>query len=192
MTTADVLHAAADEVENWPTHHADRELRHGAGGAIYTLLFEAAKQRYGWTAIQHLQHHLRGELPHGQLQHWRTTDRAAVAKALRDAAGQPPADDLEAATLHTQLAGFRQALADAVGWHHLDVATLVREVADRATRDRERLTRLHAALHVALHHARPDGGDARDEVAGARMVLADLRRMLGEPDRCRTDGCRAH
>ncbi len=149
MTVAAVLTAAADEVERWPQHHADRELRNGAGGAIFCLLFETAKQMYGWTAIQHLQKHLTGHLPHGQIQHWRETDRAAVVEALRAAAKEPAAVDAEAQSMRSSLGDFRRELCDAVGWLTYDVATLVREVGNEMGRLRRENARLTAELEDA-------------------------------------------
>lgn len=46
---AEVLASAADEVERWPQHVADRALKTGAGRAVFGLLFETAKRMYGWT-----------------------------------------------------------------------------------------------------------------------------------------------
>lgn len=139
-----VLNAAADEIERWGEHKTRYELKPGAGGAVFTVLFETAKRLYGWTAIQHLQKHLGAELGSGQLQHWRETDQSAVVKALREAAQAPTAPDVEAETLRVQLADFHAALAEAMGWLGYDVTTLVREVGSemaRLRKDKERLER---------------------------------------------------
>lgn len=85
MSAAEVLRAAADEVESWPDHYAERELRN-PGGAAFTLLYEHARRLYGAPAIQAMERHLRGALPHGQLQHWSGVDRAGMAAAIRAAA----------------------------------------------------------------------------------------------------------
>lgn len=138
MTTAAVLHAAADTLERQETHRTDRDLRNGAGGHIFGLLFETAKQLYGWPAICHLQQHL--GIP--QIQHWQEADRGAVVKALRDAADQPVSSDIETAALRAKLADFHTALADAMGWLTYDVTTLVAEVGNEMSqlrRDNERL-----------------------------------------------------
>jgi hypothetical protein len=141
-----VLHAAADEVERWPSHKADYELRAGAGGAIFTLLFEQAKQMYGWTAIEHLQKRLGSALAHGQIQHWRETDRAAVVKALRDAAAESADEDVEAVTLRAKLSELHTRLADACGWPGLDVNTLATEVTHHMQRLEADCDRVAASL----------------------------------------------
>ena len=141
MSVTAVLAATADRIERWPDYKIRHELRPGAGGAVYTELFEVAKQMYGWAAVEHLQKHLGG---HGQLQHWRETDQQRVVKTLREAAGQPAADDAEAAAARAKLDEFHAALAEAMGWLGYDVTTLVREVGSemgRLRRENERLQR---------------------------------------------------
>lgn len=142
MSAAEVLNAAADELDCTDTHRADRDLHNGAGGHVFTLLYETAKRLYGWTAIEHLQHHLRGQLPGGHIQQWAETDRHAVAKALREATGQPTLPDLETVALRAKLTEFEHALADATGWHGLDPATLVRETGLELARLRKTVKRL--------------------------------------------------
>ncbi len=160
-----VLLAAADEVDGWAEHKAAYNLRTGAGGAIFCLLFEQAKQMYGWTAIEHLQKRLGSALPHGQIQHWQETDRVAVAKALRDAANQPVDTDVEVTSLRAKLSDFHERLAEASGWLSYDVTTLVTEVTDRmrsleADRDR-------TAVRLA---------ESEQKNAKLRTELAELRR----------------
>lgn len=131
-SVADVLNTAADEVDRWPAHTSHYNLRTGAGGSVFGLLFETAKQLYGWTAIQALERHLGNQLPHGQIQHWRETDQAAVSAALRSAAAAPIAEDTEVAALRAKLSDLHQRLAAAVGWPGIDqVDVLVHEVAGR-------------------------------------------------------------
>jgi hypothetical protein len=109
-------------------------------------LFETARQLYGWTAVQHMQRHLGAAVRSGQLQHWRETDRAAVVKTLRDAAGEAPTPDLEVETMRGVLAGFHAELAEAMGWLSYDVSTLVRETAAEVARLRAANERLQRQL----------------------------------------------
>lgn len=149
-----VLAAAADEVERWPDHHATRELRAGAGGAIFCLLYETAKQMYGWAAIEHMEKVLGA----GQIQHWRETDRVAVAKALREAAGIEPAPDVEVQAVRAKLTAFHTRLAEAMGWLGYDVTTLVAQVGDEMGRlrdENEKLKRQVADMANAARTANP-------------------------------------
>lgn len=90
MSIAAVLNAAADHLDDMEQFRVDRDFKHGAGGAMFVLLYEIAKQLYGTTAIKHLERHLRGQLPHGQIQYWAEADRHVVAKTLREAAAAAP------------------------------------------------------------------------------------------------------
>lgn len=142
MTVSAVLNAAADSLKGREEFRVERDLRNGAGPAMFELLYETAKQLYGWTAIEHLQRHLGATLPTGQIQHWQETDQAAVLKALRAAAGETPPVDLETETLRAKLGQFHGALAEAMGWLVAEPAVLVRETVaevERLRKDNERL-----------------------------------------------------
>jgi hypothetical protein len=86
VSAADVLSTAADEIGAWPQWRADREFRHGAGGELFSYLIELGGRLYGPTAVGMVERQLRGELAHGQLQHWQACDRTVVVATLRAAA----------------------------------------------------------------------------------------------------------
>lgn len=143
MTANTVIAHAADEIERWPAYRV-RELRGGAGPAVYTALFESATHLYVWPAVHLLQKHLGAKLRSGQLQHWRQTNHDVVVNTLREAAEQPPPADLEVQTLRAKLAEFHMELAQGMGLYGYDVATLVRETVaevERLRRENDRLSR---------------------------------------------------
>lgn len=154
MSIPAVLHAAADQVERWQEHEARRELKNGAGGSIFCLLFETAKQAYGWTVIQHLQRHLGSQLPGGQIQRWRETDRAAVVKVLREAAEVPLAPNAEVDAIRSRLDDFHRQLAEGMGWLTYDVTTLVGETVNEVGRLRATVKQLERQLAEEQRRAR--------------------------------------
>lgn len=161
MTINEVLAAAANEFEQREPFRVDRDLRHGAGGMVFELLFETAKRLYGWTAIQHLQNVLRAELPHGQIQHWREADRATVVKVLREAAGVEPAPDVAVAA---ERARHEAAAARLIADLEADVAWQQKTYGG-STDPREksalgRLVGMQDALRMVRQHLTPKGTDA--------------------------------
>lgn len=148
---AEVLSAAADEVDRWQEHTAKHELRVGAGGAVFQMLYETSKRLYGWTAITHLEAFLGNALAHRQIQHWRETDRAVVSQTLREAAGGPVSVDLAVDTQRAYLSQMQQDLAAALGWGHIpEVSVLVREAAARIKHLEKETLRLRQELEEAL------------------------------------------
>lgn len=191
MSVPEVLAAAADEIESREPHHRDRDYRGGAGGQVYADLFEAARRLYGWPAVVHLQHHLRGDLPGGQLQHWRETDPAVVVKTLREAAGVTPAADVEVVALRAQMADVCARLAAAMGWLHESPEVLVGEVVERLHRLESEVRSLRKRLLAALLGQQGTtaglwivaGGTLLGAYAGCRWVQPHVARMLAEEER---------
>lgn len=149
MTAADVLAATADRIEARPSHVNEREFRNSAGPAVYSALFETSRQIFGWTAVEVMQKHLRIQ----QLQHWDTTDVAAIVAELR-AAAKAPADPLgEVTAIRARLAGFQSLLAESLGWGPWAASSspesLVSEVVKRIDRLEAQVTRLEAQLTEA-------------------------------------------
>lgn len=175
MSTDTVLSAAADNFERREEFRVDRELQAGAGSSIFCLLYETAKQLYGWAAVEQLQRHLRDVLPGGQLQHWAETDRAAVVQALRQAAAAPVPADLETVALRAKLSEFHGLLQDALGAEVAETATLVTSIGEELARARKEATRLARELAEERRHH-----NITTQMSRAWKVENDkLRRQLG-------------
>lgn len=150
-----VLSAAADTVERDEMRRYSRDIsQSGAGGEIYTLLFQASERLYGWPAVRHLQTHLGSQLAHGHLQHWRETDPAAVVKILREAAAVTPEPDVEVAAMREQVERWWTEVCKALPWladqpQFSRADELVREVA-RLQRDHDNLTAKNERLREEL------------------------------------------
>jgi hypothetical protein len=93
-----ILALAADEIAGWPQWRTDRDFRHGAGGDVFNLLIEFGGRHYGGQAVHLLEAHLRRQLAHGQLQHWRETDPAGVVATLRELGREQPVDPFDGLT----------------------------------------------------------------------------------------------
>lgn len=149
MTASDVLAAAADRIEQLPDHVFTRDFASNAGGAVFSALFERAKEMYGWTAIEALQRHLHL----AQVQHWREADRAAIVDALRAAAKDAVDPGDEVIAVRRQLADFDTTLAEAMGWGPWatgqPTAALVAEVASRMRWLEQRVADLEAEIRNA-------------------------------------------
>lgn len=156
----EVLNAAADRMEAataWQ-RRADYGGGNGAGPQVYCDLFEAARQRAGWPAIEHLHRHLvrNGETAARELQGWRERDPDRVVKLLRDAAGVVPDADVELAAVRKRLNELVEQLVEAAGWtrvNHEAPETLVGEVARRIRLLEFQLEELRAELVEARQAA---------------------------------------